>query len=53
MVKVVGIGAAVSDVLMATDAFPKEDTKLQAHQRTDTLRRGCFLCGIRSRSFFP
>ena len=31
MVKVVGIGAAVFDVLMATDAFPKEDTKLQAH----------------------
>ena len=31
MVKVVGIGAAVFDVLMATNAFPKEDTKLQAH----------------------
>ena len=30
MAKVVGIGAAVFDVLMVTDAFPQEDTKLQA-----------------------
>ena len=30
MAKVVGIGAAVFDVLMVTDAFPQEDTKLPA-----------------------
>lgn len=30
MAKVVGIGAAVFDILMTANAFPKEDTKLQA-----------------------
>lgn len=30
MAKVVGIGAAVFDILMTAGAFPKEDTKLQA-----------------------
>ena len=29
MIEVVGIGAAVFDILMTTDSFPREDTKLQ------------------------
>lgn len=32
MTKVVGIGAAVFDILMTADAFPKEDTKLQGKE---------------------
>lgn len=32
MAKVVGIGAAVFDILMTADAFPKEDTKLQGKE---------------------
>lgn len=32
MARVVGIGAAVFDVLMIADAFPKEDTKIQASE---------------------
>ena len=32
MVEVVGIGAAVLDVLMTVDSYPKEDTKLQSAQ---------------------
>ena len=29
MASVVGIGAAVFDILMTVDAFPREDTKLR------------------------
>lgn len=32
MARVVGIGAAVFDILMTADAFPKEDTKLQGKE---------------------
>lgn len=32
MSKVVGIGAAVFDILMAAEAFPKEDTKLRGEE---------------------
>ena len=32
MVEVVGIGAAVLDVLMTVDSYPKEDTKMQSAQ---------------------
>lgn len=32
MARVVGIGAAVFDIIMTADAFPKEDTKLQGKE---------------------
>lgn len=32
MIEVVGIGAAVFDILMTTDSFPREDTKLQGKE---------------------